>query len=280
MTTKTPSAAPVTLPGLYNRYRVCVAFITQLEGGVPTQPEMVKTWMRARLSKAGRNVTDEELEKMVQETIGHLPEEVIENVTEDEVEKRGLWNTFLRDETGAPVMEARCVKSFFKEQANILKDLLGAEAKLQNRGSKKMKDGVTEKSQYNTMYRSKVAEQLFVEGIFLPFTRAGSKLVDVDGRGEKPIHVMTPRGQRHAVKRFDFINPGVQVEFVVRILREGVVTEHDLLRMLEHGQDNGLGSGRSQGNGRFRVVSVEELEPSESTPLFIKRRAERREKAA
>lgn len=278
MTTKTAEAP--SLPGLYLRYKVALEFTTQLEGGVPTQPEMVKTWMRARLAKAGRKVTDEELQKMVDETIGHLPKEVIETAAEDEVEKRGLWNTFLRDATGAPVMEARCIKAFFKEEANILKELLATEAKLQNRGSKKMKDGVTEKSLYNTMYRSKVAEQLFVEGILLPFTRDGVKLSDVDGRSEKPIHVMTMQGERHAIKRYDFINPGVSIEFVVRILREGVVTEHDLLRMLEHGQDNGMGSGRSQGSGRFRVLSVEELETSESAPLFIKRSAAGRVKAA
>lgn len=279
MTTKTVAAVPAALPGLYNRYRVTLSFLTQLEGGVPAQPEMVKAWMRARLAKAGRKVTDEELEAMVKETVAQLPEQVIEAATEEEVEKRGLWNTFLRDDTGAPVLEARCVKSFFKEQANILKDLLANEAKLQNRGSRQKKDGTTA-SQYNTMYRSKVAEQLFVEDVLLQFTRDGKKVVDVDGRGEKPIHVMTPQGERHAVKRFDFINPGVQVEFVVRILRDGVVTEHDLLRMLEHGQENGLGSGRSQGNGRFSVLSVEELEPTPSFPLFIKRRAVSKEKAA
>jgi hypothetical protein len=259
------------IPGLYTRYAVHVRFITALEGGIPTNPQLIKAWISARMKKAGRNLSDEDLEKMVQETLKKLPQDAAQEVTEGVVASSLLWNTFPRDAEGRPVFEARCIKAFFKEEANILKDVLAAEAKLQNRGQKKAKkDGAEGGSVYNTMYRSKVAEQLFVEGIVYPLLRDGKPLEDVDGQAEKAIHVMTAQGPRNALKRFDYINAGVELKFHVRILRDGVVTVHDLLRMLEHGQENGMGAARSQGNGRFEVMQVEELEPTIGVPLFDK----------
>lgn len=276
MTKKTQAGEP--LPGLYNRYRVTIEFLTQLEGGVPTNPDMIRNWIRARMKKAGRAVGDEELERLVQEHANKAPRLAEAETTEAMVADSLLWNTFARDVEGRPCFEARCVKAFFKENANILKDVLAAEAKAQGRGQKTKKDGSDGGSVYNTMYRAKVAEQLFVEGVYLPLMRRGEPLADVDGQAEKAVHVMTMQGPRNALKRFDFIDPErgpVSLAFDVRVLRDGVVTEHDLLRMLEHGQENGMGASRSQGCGRFKVLAIEELEPTQAAPLFIKRRAEK-----
>lgn len=272
MTTKTKP----TLKSMYNRYAVTIEYLTQLEGGVPTNKDMIRNWIKARMKKAqnGRDVAAEELEKLVQETIASTPKLAATEVAEGFVADSLLWTTFKRDAEGRPLVEGRCIKSFFKENANILKDILAAEAKAEGRGQKTKKDGSEGGSVYNTMYRSKVAEQLFVEGFLYPLTRDGKPLEDVDGREEKAIHVMTPQGKRDALKRYDYIHPGVRLTFTVRVLRDGVVTEHDLLRMLEHGQVNGLGSGRSQGSGQFKVLEVRELEPEVAMPLFIKRRGE------
>lgn len=267
MTTK---KLEVTLPALYDRYAIHIRFRSNLEGGVPTNKEMIRSWIKARMKKAGRDIETEELETLVQETLKSVSMKAVDEVTEEVVADGLLWNTFFRSPEGNPVFEGRCLKAAFKEQANILKDVLAAEAKVQQRGQKTKKDGSDGGSNYNTMYRSKLAERLFVEELTMPFMRDGKPLTDVDGREEKAIHVITPQGPRSALKRYDFIRAGVELTFSVRILRDGVVTEHDLLRMLEHGQDNGLGSGRSQGNGRFEVLEIRELEPLESMPLFSK----------
>lgn len=265
-----------TLKALYNRYSITIEYLTDLEGGVPNNKDMIRNWIKARMKKSGRDLAAEELEKLVNETLASTPKLAANEVTEGLVADSLLWTTFKRDSEGRPQVEARCIKAFFKENANILKEILAEEAKAEGRGQRTKKDG-TEASAYNTMYRSKVAEQLFVEGVLYPLTRDGKTLDDVDGRVEKAIHVTTPQGRRDALKRFDFIAAPTQLTFTVRVLRNGVVTEHDLLRMLEHGQMNGLGSGRSQGSGQFRVVEVAELEPLEAMPLVIKRRTAKKE---
>jgi hypothetical protein len=277
-TEKSPAAPAVpSLRGIYDRYAVTIEFTTDLEGGVPTNREMIQNWVRARMKKAGRDVGAEELEKLVNETAASVPFLAEREATNEVVADSLLWNTFKRGaDARSPVFESRCLKAAFKEQANILKNLLNEEAKAEGRGAKKKKDGTEGADIYNTMYRSKVAENLFVEGDGYPIMRDGKPLEDVDGKTEKAIHVMTPQGPRSALKRYDFIKAGCQLTFNVRTLRGGVVTEHDLLRMLEFGQDNGLGSGRSQGAGQYKVLSVEELTPTEATPLFIKRAASKK----
>lgn len=255
------------LTGLYDRYRVDIEFCSDLEGGVPTNKELIKAWVSARLKKSKRDFTKEEVEKIADETIAALPHHALEQVTETTLEHTTLYNSFKRDNVGALVLESRCIKSMFKEAGSVLREVLSTDAKALGREAK-----------YNTMFKSRIAEELFVEGEFNRFLRADAPLFDVDGHEEKPIHVTDPRtGQKnHALKRYDFLlanHPAgpLRTSFVVRILRDKNLTEHDLLRMLEYAQDNGLGSGRSQGRGVFKVLDITQLEPTEASPLFIKR---------
>jgi hypothetical protein len=266
-------------PALYHRYRIRLEFVSRLEGGVPANKDMIRNWIKARMARAGRDIRDEELEAMVAEKVRQLPRLALEETTEEVVQDSLLYNTFLRGPDGNPVFEGRCVKAAFKEEANILKEILGREAKAEGRGQKTKRDGSEAGSSYNTMFRNKVAERMFVEENLIPFMLGGKTLDDVDGREEKAIHVMTMQGPRSALKRYDYIESGVTLEFTVRLLNDGVVVEHDLLRMLEYGQDNGMGSGRSQGNGRYKVLEIEELEPITATKLFVIRRPAKREVA-
>ena len=103
--------------------------------------------------------------------------------------------------------------------------------------------------------RARVAERVFVLGMpgrskkFIPLYKGGEPQGSAESL-ERPIHVMTARGQRTALKKTDFVNEA-QLDMVLQVLNDGVITEDILRIILEHAALNGLGTDRSQGNGMF-----------------------------
>lgn len=82
-----------------------------------------------------------------------------------------------------------------------------------------------------------------------------------DGCEEKPIHVMTAQGPRTALKRFDYLNPGVEFAFTVAVAKGGkggLFTLEMLATILANAQSAGIGANRSQGFGTFEVAEMNE----------------------
>lgn len=136
---------------------------------------------------------------------------------------------FYRDETGRPCYEGRNMKAALKEGANILKSSLNVKN-----------------------FRSKLAERVFVHPQLIPLCEV-KEIPDFVRRDERPISVMTMQGPRTSIKRFEYVED-VTLQFLVKVLDDDVVTEAQLVTILEYLQEGGIGADRSQGSGTFELI--------------------------
>jgi len=207
----------------FDRYRVRLR-LKHIVGGLPAVPEIIKTWVETR----NADKTAEEQKLMINAHIDELPE-----VADEVAEKKTI--VFPRV-GGQLAIEGRQVKAMLKEAANVVKNSLP-------RGCGK--DGKI------AALKSKVAETVFVEEEYISLGRA-----EPDEVIERPISVVTRQGPRTSIKRCEVCRD-VEIEFHLRRLRGGEVSEAVLLAILEYAQQMGLGADRSQGRGVFEVVDVE-----------------------
>ncbi len=228
---------------MWKRISITLGIRNRIGGGIPNDPELIKGWVAANMKSA----TEEAQQKIVTATLAELPA-----MTEEKAD--GMWTTFKVDPKGIYI-EGRQVKAMFKECANILRDKLIDEEK-----KSKSKDEAA-KNLYTNL-KSKVAERLFVEEDHIHILKEGKPLPKSDGNEERAIHVLTPQGPRSALKRVDFVAGPATLKFNVRYLDEnnkGVVSLDLIKAILEFGGWNGLGADRSQGNGLFTVVEIQEI---------------------
>lgn len=243
------------LDAMWRRISVELGFKTRVIGGVPANREMIEIWIR---SKMKAQTSEEEIQKLVTKTLEELPQ-----LADEKAEAENKWNTFKRDKDGI-CLESRQVKAMFKESANILRDMLTKmDQKVQKAAVKAAKEAGDEsakegKSKFTNL-KSKLAERLFVEGDYVFLMRDGKRVLNPDGRDERPINVMTAMGPRTSIKRTDYVDPPCTARFDVRYLNDGLV-DVDLIRaLLEHSAYNGLGADRSQGNGQFEVLDIKPI---------------------
>lgn len=109
--------------------------------------------------------------------------------------------------------------------------------------------------------RGALAEGVFVMGIDRDdrdwiYLGAGPGGVD-----QSVSHHIGPRGPQSSIKRNEFVQ-AARIEFEVWIARAitDKLPDEALADVLLHAQEHGIGANRSQGLGRFDVVSVDELE--------------------
>jgi hypothetical protein len=224
---------------LWDYYRVKLK-VGHLVGGVPKDPKMVEAWIGATC----KEFSQEERAKIVQATVAALPEKIGE-----ELDNSGT--TFLVDPDNGLYLEGRQLKALLKECANIMRNSVPS-------GKKDGELGVA-------ALKSKMADQVFVEEekVFLDRQR-------IDRTIQRAIHIPDgPRGPRNAIKVSDILD-NVDVAFTVRRLRKGTVSEEALFLCLHFGEQNGLGADRSQGFGKFKVVSVDKLTFEEFRALMEK----------
>lgn len=227
---------------LWKRHSITLGITNRIVGGVPTDPELIKGWISANMPE----VVAEEQRKLAEKTLAELPK-----ATEEKAE--GMWTTFKRTDAGVYI-EGRQVKALFKECANILREKLIQEERKGRKAEEK-----TTKSAF-TALKAKLAERLFVEEHVVFIQRGGKNLPKPDGMEERAIHVDTAQGPRTALKRVDYIMAPASVKFTVRFLDDGVINLDLIKIILEFGGWNGLGADRSQGNGLFQVIEIQELE--------------------
>jgi hypothetical protein len=107
------------------------------------------------------------------------------------------------------------------------------------------------------------SKQIFQHGFEIKSSPVDDRLylgvTEPTGYDEGPIHVDTARGPRSAIKRVDFVDrPTVTFEVWVLSTASGEtrhIGEKDLVKMLTFSQENGCGSDRSQGRGKFDVLA-------------------------
>jgi hypothetical protein len=209
---------------LYDRYDVEIKIRDRICGGVPKNPELLKGWIAAKTEHNDETTTAQE-------------KEARETILEPTEEKS--WNGFPGDENGLFIW-SRQIKALFKECASMLR------ITVTKQGSKQI-------FQHGFEIKGPVKDDRVYLGKMAP-----------DGDNEGPIHVQTPQGPRTAIKRVDYITSPT-LAFQIWVLKTNAnekrhVGEEDLKLMLRFGQENGLGADRSQGSGKFAVLSFKRVD--------------------
>ena len=206
----------------YKRYLATARIIGQIEGGVPKNAEMIKTWLETKgVSKA--DIYQDTLAAMGKEEAADGAEAAQADLTEKN------WCGFKCGDRGLYI-EARQIKAAFKEAANVCKGMIGL-----------------------TAARSKLAERVWIRGIDNPEAIwLGTE--KPDGTEERVVHAMTRRGPISSIKRTDYVNAPT-LEFELEVLNDGTFTEETLRELLVYMGKNGIGANRSQSAGQFELVS-------------------------
>jgi hypothetical protein len=247
---------------MWIRRNVTIAIYRRICGGTPTDPKLIDGWLKRNMPK----LSDEERAKMVDQTLAELGTDALEKAKID-----GMWTCFKKNDSGIYI-EGRQVKSMLKEAANVLRDLLMQDEAAARKAKKAAapaptpaeKEAKEAKSRFVNL-RSRVAERLHVEEHALYFWRDGKRLLQPDGFEERAIHVIGPQGPRNALKREDYVEAPAEVRFTLRWLNDGVVDDELIRDFFQYAEWNGLGASRSQDNGKFALMSIEEIAPAEKT---------------
>lgn len=226
-----------TAADLWTIYGARLAFRDKLIGGIPKAPNLIEGWLRAR---AG--VDDvQDLRLAVLRTLEEVGSATSEASTEDGLAHPTLLASQKRT-TGFKVgdaglyVEGRQVKAMLKESTNIV---FAGE-----------RWGPTKKAS-----RSFLAERVFVEpdrimlGVAEP---TGVELV--------VGHIAGATGPRSTLTNYECVERP-EIEFRVMVMHDciGAAQWRDIWT---HAQENGFGTLRSQGHGRFDVIEWECLTPT------------------
>jgi hypothetical protein len=208
------------------KYNVKITLINDMLGTTPKVKEIFAGYLADQALK--------ELEKNRKKGLplasgeANTEESAIATVEEEQgtvpdLEDRG-WTGFHEDDKGIFVYDY-FVKGFLCEAARTLKELNNV---------KQLQD--------------KFKRYVFV------FPRR-IRLPEIGGCKERPIRAQTPQGPRVALIRSDFIREGTEIEFQIRVLKGGQISDSILEAVLSYGELVGLGQWRSGGWGRFTFVT-------------------------
>jgi hypothetical protein len=107
--------------------------------------------------------------------------------------------------------------------------------------------------------KSKLDDFFFVSPRKVYFLRGGQIVKEPDGILERPINISGPQGKRTAIARSEFLNPGVALDFSVKLLKHKEITMRTIEELLEYGSLHGMGQFRNGGYGCFEVIEFNEL---------------------
>lgn len=213
------------------RGRLRVGFLC---GGVPMDPQVVKSWIRTKLKDTR---SEAEVTQLIASTMADMG--VSEDAAIDQAVEKGLMagmNGFKRDDNGL-FIEGRMLKAAVKEAVSVA----AAAGKLQMTGW-----GQTRK--FLTNY---LPEHVFVdEETLYIYNSEGKHVTEHDGSNQKFIH--TFRGDSIGYEQFV---KAAEIEFT--IVTDHQFTEREWAMIWLTGQKQGLGASRSQGFGTYEVLSWE-----------------------
>jgi hypothetical protein len=214
--------------------------VQHLVGGTPLNRDVVAGWIRSRVGT--RELADLELAKLVNEAIEGRegtdpldPTATIDAI--DEVARGVNLNGFHR-RNGVLVFPARCVKAAVKEAISVA---IAGGAIGKDRGWGKTNKGIL----------SWAAEHVYVPEEFLAVLDTdGNMLTEPTGIQQRQVSVHTGT----SISREEYVRPA--------ILRFEVRTDDDSIdaawpTIWTYGQQQGIGSTRSQQFGRYSVTKFE-----------------------
>lgn len=199
---------------MWRKFQVTMNFENRLCGSVPQSKKIVKLWLDARkpAKKPDDAIPIEELEKEVNDSIADTEERTMLSFQKDEA---GLW---LRGGT---------IKAHLKDCANQIKDFAGIK-----------------------VFRSKVANFVYVEEYKVHIQRNGSIIKETDDSFEQPVHVMTAMGPRNALKIINFVEKPTLI-FKLLIMQNKEVDIEAVEKVFKYGAIHGYGGERGMGEGRY-----------------------------
>lgn len=219
----------------FSLYDCEIEFESRIIGGIPVVPfgadraDIYEKWAR------GQGVeNDPSYEKPLPEALAEDPDMP---VLEEDSEIAGMMCGFRCDREGIYV-EARQVKAALRESAQRL-------------GLIVKQRGLRQVLQHDLHVRAVDGSQK------LRLYRDGGVVTEPDGEDQRPIAVVTARGPRTTIKRFEYVIAPT-IRFRVMILAggvgDGLLNEDGLRRVLSFAGYLGLGADRSQGEGTFGLV--------------------------
>ncbi len=105
------------------------------------------------------------------------------------------------------------------------------------------------------------AEGVFVSGVPERDWILLSPNEEPDGVDTNVSHTTGPKGPQASIKRNEYLNrPVITAEIWIARAVADKIPDESFADMLIHAQEHGIGANRSQGIGKFDVVSVEEIE--------------------
>ncbi len=217
---------------MWNEHKLKITFNEWVVGGIPRNDELVGTWLSSRkasearltkLKEEGPVATLEELEKDVRDKV--------DMVTETEA----VWTGFKKDDNGL-YLQPYQIKAHLKDSARVLSA----------KGDKESGKPVIQIQ----AFRSKMADRVYIGPPIIYLTRDGKYLEKPDGYWEHPVHVVTPRGPRSALKRNDYVEYA-EMQLVIKVLGDGMITRSHLDMMLEYGSVHGMMAERGLGHGQY-----------------------------
>ena len=225
-------------------YRAELQFKHLVVGGIPSDPSVIRAWLRARLELGDAALT-ELIDQTAAERGTMTPDESIEAVMGSDLAPS--INGFKRDDVGFLCIEGRIVKAALKEWANSAYPGTEWPGKAKYLTTKKGDASLVKKGLMRYM-----AEAMIVEDILISLGVTAAKEVQ-----ERIKHVMTPQGPRSTINRVEVVERP-SVTFTLRV-RDDFLPEEAWARIWVVGEGIGLGSDRGRSDGQFDLESWERI---------------------
>ena len=241
-----------------NTFFVELKFEDSILGGNPTHPTVFRTHMESRLRREAKAAakrgdvppTEVRIQEIVKRTMKEMFGDDVKTTIDKEEEKS---QTTFKSNAFGPYIEPRQIKAMLREMQSTLG------MTVTNKGSKQ------------TMQHLLVVQACDEHGIAfngervnqVNFERGGETIAEIDDFVEMCAHIIGPQGRRSCIKRHGRIY-GPSIRFLIRAPANlpksratAIVRDSQIVRMLNHGQGDGLGACRSQGYGKFKIVKLE-----------------------
>lgn len=215
----------------YPHHYAVTLVVTRLVGGIPTDPKVAEGWIRTKLTPK-----EELLQQMVAETMvdrGVTAEEAAEVVARNK-----HLNGFKRDPEHGLFIEGRQVKAALKEATMVAANAGKITAK---------KWGSPDDGNYK-----KGIKGWFPEHVFVVEDRIYLGVHEPDGVEQRFTHTHNGSGIQYE----EYLTEA-EVNFTV--VTDHLFTDEQWAMIWLTGENQGLGAGRSMGNGRYVVKRWEKV---------------------
>lgn len=226
-----------SFPG-FKHYEVEIKMRDKLLGGIPwdSRFEMnfdVHAWVQEQVRKLREKITSQGAKEKGDKIL------IDPKLTDEELEKYVKvppHTTFHISDEGKICLEEKNIKGLLKECVNTV---------------------------YGRGRKSTLTGKLVVRGVFMKPPKivlgdtVNGTLKGIDGTLRRPVHAITPMGPRTSLQDVDFMHK-TTLKFTLLVAAAEINLE--LLKgLLMLGQEQGLGAVRSQGYGKYDLVSIKEL---------------------